>query len=284
MKVVLVLALAAALYQLAVVLIVRLAWRTPRGAPRRDPSRLGIPFETVRFPTLRGKSLHGWWMPSGVEHAPCVVLVHGWGRSVERMLPWIELLRPGGFDLLAFDAREHGLSDPDGFASMVKFSEDIRGAVSYARESRGALDGGGIGVLGLSTGGSAAIHAAAHDPRITAVATVGAFAVPSARVLLGKRWWLLAPGVPLAFRLAERRVGFRFHEEAPQRLVGRSRARFLFIHGADDAVIPVANARQLAEAAGPKAEAWIIPGRGHSDPNREPEMAARLTTFFGRAP
>jgi len=271
-------------YQAAVILMVRLGWRVPRVPHRRDPSALGIAFETIRFGTAKGKSLHGWWIPAepAGTPAPCLVLVHGWGRNVERMLPWIEILRPAGYDLLAFDARHHGSSDADDFASMVKFSEDIRAAVDVAVQRRGAHQAK-VGVLGLSVGGSAAIHAAAHDDRIAAVATVGAFADPSEpRVLLGRRWWILAPGVPLAFRLAERRVGFRFRAVAPERLIGKARARFLVIHGADDVVIPASNAGRLA-AASAGARAWVIAGRGHSDPHREPAMAATLTAFFREA-
>jgi uncharacterized protein len=276
----LVIVIVAALYQAAVVLAVRLLWRNPRVPSRRDPSALGLAFEIVRIPTAHGKTLNGWWIPSSAAGAPCLVLVHGWGRNVERMLPWIELLHPAGFDILAFDARHHGSSDGDEFASMVKFSVDARAAVDFALRRSGAPKQE-VGVLGLSVGGSAAIHAASCDPRIAAVATVGAFADPSEpRVLLGRFWWVLAPGVPLAFALAERRVGFRFRDVAPERLIGRARARFLLIHGTDDVVIPVSNARRLAAAAGAAAESWIIPGRGHSDPHRESGMAARLAAFF----
>ena len=272
--------LAVVLYQAAVVLALRLGWRNPRVPHRRDPSSLGLAFETVRIPTAGGKTLHGWWMPSGRSSAPCLVLVHGWGRNVERMLPWIELLRPARYDLLAFDARHHGSSDADGYATMVKFSEDIRAAAGYAR-GRGAPK---IGVLGLSVGGAAAIHAASCEPGIAAVAAVGAFASPAdPRATIGRRWWLLAPGLPLAFRLTERRIGFRFRDVAPERVIASARARFLVIHGSDDVVVPVSSARRLAAAGGAKVQAWIIPGRGHSDPHREGGMAARLTAFFGEA-
>jgi pimeloyl-ACP methyl ester carboxylesterase len=279
-NVVLGIVLVAVLYQAGVVLALRLGWRNARVPHRRDPATLGLAFETVRIPTAGGKTLHGWWIPSGTPSAPCLVLVHGWGRNVERMLPYVELLHPAGYDLLAFDARHHGSSDADDHATMVKFSEDIRAAVTYAI-GRGAPK---VGVLGLSVGGSAAIHAAGCDPRIAAVATVGAFADPSdPRATIGRRWWLLAPGLPLAFRLTERRIGFRFRDVAPERVVRKARARFLLIHGTEDVVVPVSNARRLAAAGGAAVRTWIIPGRGHSDPHREKEMAARLTSFFGDA-
>jgi len=270
----------AALYQAAVVLALRRGWRNPRVPHRRDPTALGLAFETVRIPTAGGKTLHGWWIPSGVAGAPCLVLAHGWGRNVERMLPWIEMLHPQGFDLLAFDARHHGASDEDGYATMLKFSEDVCAAVDYAVGVRGA-PGREVGVLGLSVGGSAAIHAAAHEPRIAAVATVGAFADPSdPRATIGRHWWVLAPGLPLAFRLVERRIGFRFRDVAPEKVIGNARARFLLIHGTDDVVVRVSNARRLAAAGGAAVETWIIPGRGHSDPHRERGMATKLTAFF----
>jgi len=271
------------LYQAAVVLAVKYGWRNPRVAHRRDPSVLSLPFETVRIPTAGEKTLHGWWIPSGAAGSPCLVLVHGWGRNVERMLPWIAMLHPQGFDLLTFDARHHGSSDEDGYGTMLKFSEDVRAAVDYAVRVR-AVPKQEVGVLGLSVGGSAAIHAAAHEPRIAAVATVGAFADPAdPRATLGRYWWVLAPGLPLAFRLVERRIGFRFRDVAPEKVIPSARARFLLIHGTDDVVVPVSNARRLAAAGGPAVETWILPGRGHSDPHRESGMAARLAAFFRRA-
>jgi len=275
----------AAIYQAAVLLAVTLGWRNRRVPHRRDPGSLGFEFETIRFPTAAAKALHGWWIPAGTASAPCLILVHGWGRNVERVLPYVEMLHPAGFDLLAFDARHHGSSDGDGYASMPKFSEDIRAAVDYVGRRRGAAGGNvAVGVLGLSVGGSAAIHAAAHDPRIVAVATVGAFADPAdARATVGPHWWLLAPGLPLAFRLVERRMGIRFRDVVPERLIGRARARFLLIHGTEDAVVPVAHAHRLAAAAGAAARAWIIPGRGHSDTHLESGMGATLGGFFAEA-
>ena len=272
-------AAAALLYQGLVLLVVRLGWRNPRVKSERDPSSLGLAFETVRFPTAGGKSLHGWWIPSGRAEAPVLVLVHGWGRNAARMLPYIEMLHPAGFDLLAFDARHHGESDEDGFASMPKFSEDIRAAVDEVQRRRSEVQG--VGVLGLSVGGSAAIHAAAHDGRIRAVAAVGAFATPAdPRATLGRWWWILGPGLPLAFRMVERRIGLRFRDFAPERHIGRASARFLLVHGTADTVIPLSHARRLQSAAAGSARLWLLPGRGHSDPHMEPAMAATLADFF----
>jgi pimeloyl-ACP methyl ester carboxylesterase len=283
MKIVLLIAGIVVLYQLAVLLVMMVGWRNRRAPHRRDPGSLGFGFEPVRFPTARGKALYGWWIPSGEAGAPVLILVHGWGRNVERMLPYVAMLHPSGFDLLAFDARHHGSSDGDTFASMPKFSEDIRAAVDQVAKHRNPAPEA-VGVLGLSVGGSAAIHASARDPRIAAVATVGAFANPrDRRATLGRFWWMLAPGLPLAFRFVEWRIGVRFLAIAPKNVIAESRARFLLIHGTGDTVVPVAHARRLASAAGPAARLWILPGRSHSDPHLEGGMGETLAGFFRQA-
>lgn len=280
MKILLLIAGAAVLYQLAVLLVMTVGWRNPRVRHESDPGGLGLAFEEVRFPTAGGRTLYGWWIPCGEPGAPVLILVHGWGRNVERMLPYVAMLHPAGFDLLAFDARHHGSSDADAFASMPKFSEDIRAAVDQVARHRNPMPQA-VGVLGLSVGGSAAIHASACDPRIAAVATVGAFANPrDPRATLGRLWWVLAPGLPLAFRFVEWRIGLRFAAIAPENVIARSGARFLLIHGTADAVIPLAHARRLASAAGASARLWTLPGRGHSDPHLEPAMAGTLAAFY----
>ena len=199
------------------------------------------------------------------------------------MLPYLPMLRPLGYHLLAFDARHHGTSDRDGYATMLKFSEDVRAAIDHA-VARFEVDRERIAVLGLSIGGSAAIHAAAHDPRIGAVVTAGAFAHPRDAMLpAGRAWRLLAPALPLAFRYMEWRIGARLAEIAPEAVIARSRAPLLLVHGDADTVVPVSHAHRLAAAAGGRAELWVMPGRGHSDVHLEPGFPERLAAFLAVA-
>jgi dipeptidyl aminopeptidase/acylaminoacyl peptidase len=271
------------LYQVIVLVLTTVLWRNPRVPSRRTPESLAVPFLDIRFPTANGRTLHGWWIPVDDRRRPALVLVHGWGRNAERMLPYVAILRSMGYHLLAFDARHHGTSDRDGHASMKKFSEDIRAAIEFVIDQPG-VDPGRLGVLGLSIGGSAAIHAAAHDPRIRAVVTVGAFANPREAMLemgFGKK--LLAPAMPLTFRFMEWRVGARFDDLAPERQIARIAGRVLIIHGQQDAFVPVSNAHRLVRAAPNHAELWLLPDRGHSDVHLEPTLPGRLKAFFAEA-
>ncbi len=256
-------------------------YRTPAVRHRRDPGGLNIPFDEIRFPSAGGKSLYGWWMPSeGSDRT--LVLVHGWGRNVERVLPFVQNLHPDGYNLIAFDARSHGSSDTDGTSNMVKFSEDIRAALDEAQRRGASPDV--MGVLGLSVGGAAAIHAAAHDRRIRAVITVGAFAHPGDLM----RGDLQAKGVPVILasavcRYVEHSIGARLDVIAPEQQIRSIEAPVLLVHGEDDVVVPIEHGCRLADAGGANVELLVLPGRGHSDCNLDPLFWPRVTSFLERS-
>ncbi|MFV2072040.1 MAG: alpha/beta hydrolase [Thermoanaerobaculales bacterium] len=193
-----------------------------------------------------------------------------------------EKLHPSGFNLIAFDARSHGSSDGDGTANMLKFSADLRAALDEAE--RRSADPGKLGVLGLSAGGAAAIHAAANDDHIRAVVTVGAFAHPGdlmrAEFRDKKTPSILVPAI---LRFVEHSIGARLADIAPERQIRRVTAPALLVHGEDDAVVPVDHGRRLAAAAGANVELLVLPGRGHSDCNRDPLFWPRVMDFFEKA-
>ncbi len=248
------------------------AYRPPQVPHRRDPQAFGIPFEPIRFPTAGGKTLYGWWIPTTVrppERAATLILVHGWSRNAERMMFCIRKFHPAGFNLLAFDARGHGSSDADGTSNMLKFSEDIRAAIDEAVHRGANTDR--IGVFGHSVGGAASIHAAAHDPRIRALVTVGAFAHPG--ILM--RADLRKKGIPrmlsrLILAYVEHNIGAKLDQIAPKAHLQTIDAPVLIVHGEQDEVVPVEHARRLRAVAGPNVTFLILPLRGHSDCSRDP--------------
>lgn len=133
---------------------------------------------------------------------------------------------------------------------------------------------GGLGLMGSSLGGLIALRHAKGDPRVRAVVT---WATPAdLKDLQGEEELLLRYGLgrPLLEEL-ERGEGL----EAPGGL-----ARCLILHGAADALVPVAHARALyARAAEPKDLA-ILPGADHvfSDPAARAEALSRTVVWFTR--
>ncbi len=249
------------------------AYRTPQGPHERTPDDLGLDYETWNFPGPGDLTLHGWWIPHAGRPAPArgtLVLLHGWGRDAARMLDLVPPLYEAGYDLLLLDARCHGLSGCRGVASMLTFSQDLRAAVS--RLIAHGADPSSLAILAHSAGGAGAIHATAHDPRIRALVTIGAFANPEdmTRLDLARRG-LPRFLVPAVLSRVQRRIGARFADIAPENVAPRIDVPFLIVHGGRDAIVPVAHARRIA-AACPDARRLILPGRGHSDCDQAPEF------------
>jgi len=253
---------------------------------RNTPENFGIRFEKVRFPTGNKRSLYGWWIPgdNAEKATPTLLLVHGWGRNVERCLPYIRHLHSVGYNLLAFDSRNHGSSDKDSFSSMLKFSQDIQAAIDYLKEHK-KESADAVGVIGLSIGGAAAVYATAHDERINCAATVGAFAHPGDIMrseLKSKR----LPSIMIAFlfRYVEHKIGARLDAIAPENNIGSASAPIFLIHGEHDATVPVEHGERLLHAGNPdNIDLWIVPGKRHSDCHLHAEFWPRLDEFLRRA-
>lgn len=259
------------------------AYKTKPVAHSSTPEKIGIIFDEVWFTTAKSLNLYGWWIPvNGESSKPILILVHGWRRNVERMMPYIKELHPD-FNLLVFDARNHGKSDFDGIATMPKFTEDILAAVDYVY-SRTEIAKKEIGVLGLSMGGSAAIYAASRDSRIKSVVTVGAFANPEEIMQLEfkKRHIPYFPFVYIFLKYVEHKIGIKFNTFAPERHVQNIKGKLLLIHGSDDITAPINQAQKLFHASQKEnTELWIIDGAGHSDCHKFQGFWDRILKFMG---
>ena len=257
-------AILATLHFVVLPAVVRLAWRAPRVRERDTPARHGLPFETVRITTAGQKQLHGWWITQGCA-APAAVLMHGWGGNAENLLPLGAALYRAGWSVLLADARNHGLSDDDGFSSMVKFAEDLDHALDWLkkRPDPGATR---VALVGHSVGAAAALLCASRRRDLAAVVSLAAFAHPRAimRSIMDANhipyvpigWWMLA--------FIERVIGARYDAIAPCATIARITCPVLLVHGSADASVPLADAHAIHAARGETAaELLVIPGADH---------------------
>lgn len=160
--------------------------------------------------------------------------------------------------------------EPRGLANEGDFSvggwlEDLKAAVEMIRTDERPDE---IFVAGLGFGGSLSIVAAAADPSIGGVATLGA---PADLVA-----W---SGDPRKFLAHARTIGLikssafppdadrwcrELREIRPLALASKLEPRpVLVVHGGDDDVVPDLDARALADAAGVGAELRLVAGAGH---------------------
>jgi uncharacterized protein len=260
------------------------AVRVPETA---DPGVL--PWREVTISAANGKRLFGWFIPVS-QGAPALVVMHGWGGNAEMMLPLAAPLHAAGYSLLLVDARCHGRSDSDSFASLPRFAEDIEAALTWLRLQPG-VDPAALGVIGHSVGAGAALLVAARQPELRAVVSLAAFAHPAAMM----RRWVAALHIPYwpvgAYILAyvQQVIGYRFAAIAPRNTIARVGCPVLIVHGLEDDTVPVDEARQIyAARASDAVELLLIPG-SHDDYGDIGLQIAGLQRFLdhafaGRAP
>jgi pimeloyl-ACP methyl ester carboxylesterase len=227
-----------------------------------DPERLNMPAERVRVPTRRGRTLSAaWYLPH--PGAPVVVMVHGWGANGSHLLFMVPRLLSEGLNVAVFDARCHGQSDDDTFASLPRFAEDAE-AVMGALRARGHGD---FILLGHSVGAGAVLLTASRNPGIRAVISLAAFSHPEPMM----NGWLKEQGIPrrplglIINRSVEWLIGHRFDDIAPRTTVARIQAPLLLVHGSEDTVVPLWHVRRLAQE-NPRATVLTLPGVQHNDP------------------
>ncbi|MDO8464875.1 MAG: alpha/beta fold hydrolase, partial [Gallionella sp.] len=243
------------------------------------PEKYDLSFDEVDIPATDGARLYGWWIPAS-PHAPTLILLHGWGRNLSRTMPYIQALHLLGYNLLAFDARNHGSSSPVEHPTVGTFSQDALSAVKFLRSNQPGTNE--IGMVGLSVGGGASINAAGWDERIRAVVTVGAISHPVAVMKYEFRKRRI-PAFAASFLLAYMRWRYRldFDAIAPLNNIPKSNADFLLIHGGHDETVPLEQAQALSAAGKPaKTRLWIVPEKGHSDCNTHPLFWENVGAFL----
>lgn len=256
------------------------SFKNPPQKHCKTPQEEGIEFEEVSIPTKNNKNLYGWWIKADKE-APTIILMHGWGRNIGKLMPYIKNLHGKGFNLLAFDSRNHGSSDTDDFSSMVKFAEDISASIDFI-ENKPTAQKESAFIIGLSIGGAASIYAASSDTRIKKIITIGAPSNPADVMALHMRKkHIPQPIIWLAFEFLQYKIGKRFTEISAAKNISKTTAKVLLIHGNIDKVVPFSQGELLLNAANPEqAELWEIKGKGHSNCHYEPGFWDRILGFL----
>jgi uncharacterized protein len=233
----------------------------------RTPADIDLLYQEVSISSENGKSLFGWFIPANRQgRKPAAVLLHGWGGNAETLLPLAQPLHEAGFALLFIDARCHGQSDGDSFASLPRFAEDLGHTLDWLKK-REDIKPEGIAIVGHSVGAAAALLAASRGDDIAAVVSIAAFTHP---VTMMQRWFAVK-GIPyrpmgwLMLRYVEWVIGHRFDDIAPINTIQRVRCPVLLVHGAEDSIVPVSEAHAIqANRSGAHVQVKVVAG-SHDD-------------------
>jgi pimeloyl-ACP methyl ester carboxylesterase len=253
------------------------------------PTSYGLRLQGSLFRTLRGRS------------RGLILFCHELDSDRWSALGYCEGLLAAGFDVLAFDFRNHGDSDAmPGYEPtcwLTTFEvDDVLAAVAYIA-SRPDLRNLPLGTLGVSRGGGAALVAAARSASVSRTATDGAYSCNEMLLHFTARWgrlyfpdWMmrLQPRWHLLLSLwvirsaSQLRRGCRYAnvEKALDSLPDKP--LFMLSGERDTYVIPDITRNLLARAGQDGSGVWIVPGAKHNlarqtDPDAYDQ---RLVEFF----
>jgi uncharacterized protein len=230
-------------------------------ATDRDPEHEGI--TGVTFDSDGHRLVGTFYLARGDAPKPTALLLHGC-PGLEKNLDLAVTLRDRGWNSLLFHYR--GCWGSAGRYDLRTIPRDVGAAVGFLA-GWPLVDPGRIAAVGHSLGGWAAILAAAAEPRLRAVAVYGAaarldtpFALSPERV--EREFTRFLATTPEEFAASACWAAERM--DALEAVAGISPRPLLVVHGTDDAWVPVQQARELRERAGPQCRYVEVDGANHA--------------------
>ncbi len=268
----------------------------PRGTPIEGA-------ECVDIPVGNGLKIRGTYIRHYAGERKGVILFGlEFGSDRWASHTYCEGLLTAGYDVFTYEPRNQGQSDKDATYEPLQWVtdrdlQDQRAALRYLH-SREDRDPFGIGVFGVSKGGSLAFLAAAEDPHVRCIATDGAFGTYTTMVPFMRRWvhiyiknkrnrswvpdWFYGLLGLNAIRVVEKKRHVNF--ESVERAVRRIRQPLLMIHGGGDTYIKPEMAETLFKQAGKAAtrDLWVVEKAKHNQAIQVAgdEYHSRVVAFF----
>jgi len=209
------------------------------------------------------------FLPEG-EPAVGVVQLHGAGSAKENHFDFGRLCRENGQAAVCLDSRGHGRSEgvfgPDAVDDVLSICELMRGHAPA------------VAIRGSSMGGFLAIHAAAREPSLTAVAAL--CPAPEDILLRGIR------SGDLSDFACDRAATEPWLESLDSyQAVGRlgERTALMLLHARGDEQVPYTVSEQLHAAAHEPKRLLIFPGGHHRSLQHDLEVQTLTLRFIERA-
>ncbi|MDF1616618.1 alpha/beta hydrolase [Petrocella sp. FN5] len=206
-----------------------------------------MPKEAVMIPSSFGYDLFAYWIPyKGATKT--VILSHGITSNIFGALKYFQLYYDLGFNIIAYDHRNHGESGGRTTTHGYYEKHDLEDVVCWVREKVGS--NGIIGTHGESMGASIALqHIATYDNLDFVVADcpyADLLTILKYRIKVENKLpvWLGLYGASIINRL----MGQGFYQDvSPISEMKHVHTPVLFIHGAQDHYIPYEHSVNLYE-------------------------------------
>lgn len=209
------------------------------------PAQSGLAFESVRFTSVDGVGLSGWFIPAPKARAT-LLFCHGNAGNISHRLESIRQFHQLGLNVFIFDYRGYGESA--GSPTEAGTYHDAEAARRYLVETRG-LAPERIIYFGRSLGAAIAAWLATQHPPRALIVESGFTSIPD----LGAE---IYPWMPVRW-LARLQYPTREYLEAVNVPV-------LVVHSRDDEIVPFRHGESVYAAARAPKEFLEIRG-GHND-------------------
>ncbi len=216
-------------------LLVKKIFYLPRVAHENYPQDHGLSAREILLKTIRKRRLQVWQIEPVEAPQAILVAIHGWANTSSIFLPMAARLNRN-YRWFLVNTRNHGESDMDGAASIVKFKQDLQVCLNYIfRNNSESLP---VFLIGHSLGAAASILTAAEKPEISGVVSIASFAnleqLLRSRFLSGRYTEGLIRGL---IRYLEFMAEKSLYELSPVGVIDRVTQPMMLLHGGQDQVI-----------------------------------------------
>jgi alpha-beta hydrolase superfamily lysophospholipase len=221
----------------------------------------GVSHEALRLPSAGGRILAASLVRASAPRGPLLLIFHGDGEAIGDWSRAQTFLSAEGFSSLVFDYSGYG--DSTGQPTVDHLREDALAAYAAAKGLAGKRPGGGgVFIVAHSLGCNVALDAAdGFTPRPVGYALWGV--TPSVREYAVRSGALPRP---LGFLIPDRWNNLR--------AVAHVQAPILVLHGANDLVTTLADARAIAARASFGAKVVEVEGANHNALHQTPGRRA----------
>lgn len=140
--------------------VVGYAGKAHRSPVLKRPDEFGLDYEDIFFPAIDGVTIEGWYIPAKTKSNKVVICNHfspgnrygypghlrgyrNFGGFEVNFIPKYKALSEAGYNVLAYDLRNHGLSAPshNGAYNVGLFGyRDVIGSLNYIRNREDTKD------------------------------------------------------------------------------------------------------------------------------------------------
>ena len=236
------------------------------GRKRPKPLPDDLPAQPIQTLAPDGTRLSGVWFPADEGQGATVVLLHGLAEDHAALLGRVAPLLRVGWNVATLDSRASGESHGRRSTFSAYESTDLSAWLDTLTPLAGPAPR--FVAWGRSMGASIALRTASHDPRLAALILEAPYCDlhPAVTSVVRRLRIPFAPWLARGILIRARSLaGVSLDQPRPTDFAHQLNRPILILHGEQDKVAPLADARTLAQAFPNPAEIYEVPGAGHAN-------------------